>query len=105
MSYPDGGNEILYAIIAIDHRDVQKIRADTRTRHLEFIEKHKDKVAIAGPFLNDAGESIGSFYVVRASDEAEARSFIEADPYSGAQLFCDVQIRRWRLVIDNIHAG
>jgi len=99
----DGSDEILYAIIAIDHRDFQKIRADTRPRHLEFIEENKDKVAIAGPFLNDAGESIGSFYVVRVSDEADARRFIESDPYSGVNLFSDVQIRRWRLVIDNIH--
>lgn len=103
MSSHDVSDETLYAIIATDHHGFQKVRADTRPRHLEFIEENKDKVAIAGPFLNDAGESIGSFYVVRVSDEAGARRFIESDPYSGVHLFCDVQIRRWRLVIDNIH--
>ena len=103
MSDHDSLNKVLYTIIAIDHDDFQNVRADARPTHLKFMESNRDKVAIAGPFLNDAGESIGSLYVIHASDEAEARDFIESDPYSGAKLFRDIQIRRWRLVIDNIH--
>jgi uncharacterized protein YciI len=96
-------NQALFAIIAIDHDNFQNVRADARPTHLKFIESNKDKVAIAGPFLNDAGESIGSLYIIHASDEADAWRFIEADPYSSVKLFRDIQIRPWRLVIDNIH--
>lgn len=103
MTEHDKSDKILYTIIAIDHDNFQNVRIDTRPTHLKFIDDNKDKVAIAGPFLNDAGESIGSLYVIYASDEAEARDFIKSDPYSSARLFRDIQIRRWRLVIDNIH--
>lgn len=59
---------------------------------------------MAGPYINDDEISVGSMYIIYASNEEEAEYFIRNDPYSKENLFKEVQIRRWRLVIDNIHA-
>lgn len=59
---------------------------------------------MAGPYINYDGISVGSMYIIYASNEEDAEHFIRNDPYYKENLFKEVQIRRWRLVIDNIHA-
>tara|TARA_R110000787_G_scaffold276824_1_gene385831 strand:+ start:273 stop:572 length:300 start_codon:yes stop_codon:yes gene_type:complete len=93
----------LFLISAFDHENSEKLRNETRPVHLDYISKNNHKVALAGPYVDENGISVGSLYVIHASDEGEAEEFINSDPYSVVGLFRDVQIRRWRLVIDNIH--
>jgi uncharacterized protein YciI len=96
-------DRIYYAVTAIDRLDAGELRAETRPAHLEYIARNRTRVALAGPLVNDEGQSCGSLYMIEASTEADASEFVNSDPYSVAGLFESVVIRRWRLVIDNIH--
>lgn len=80
------------------------MRAQLRAHHLEYIERNKHRVALAGPFLDDQRQPVGSLYLLAVDSEKQARSFIASDPYGAGDLFDSVTVRRWRLVIDNIHS-
>ncbi len=95
--------QILFSVMALDHEEKKNIREKTRPDHLKFISENSDKVILAGPFVDDQGDSIGSLYMISVPSEDEAWKFINSDPYSDANLFKDIQIRRWRFVIDNVH--
>jgi len=94
----------LFAVIAIDGEGGTTLRAQLRAHHLAYIERNKHRVALAGPFLDDQRQPVGSLYLLAVDSEEQARSFIASDPYCAGNLFESVAVRPWRLVIDNIHS-
>lgn len=90
---------MLFALVAYDQPDAGARRAELRPDHLKYLETLK--VAFAGPFLNDNGESVGSIVVIEAADLAAARAEFARDPYSVGGLFDSVTIKPWKFVINN----
>jgi len=61
--------------------------------HLAHIETVIDRIKIAAPLHDeDEAEFVGSMLVVTANDIADARAFIEADPYFRAGVWREVVI-------------
>ena len=56
---------------------------------------------LAGPFLNDAGEGVGSIVVVEAENLDEARTLFGRDPFVTQGLFDSITIKPWKLTINN----
>jgi uncharacterized protein len=88
---------MLYALICTDKPNSTDVRLAARPRHLAYIDQHKERIPIAGPFLAEDGQTMaGSLIVLEATDLAAAKAFSAADPYTQAGLFSQVDIRPWR---------
>lgn len=90
---------MLYAIICLDKPGHLAVRLDTRAAHLAHIQGANGAITQAGPFLDAAGEMVGSLLIYEGADIAEAEAWAAADPYALAGLFDSVTIRPWKRVI------
>lgn len=86
------------ALICIDKPGHLHIRQDNRPAHLAHIQT-SGVVEMAGPFLNEQGEMLGSLVVLDVPDLQAARHWAAQDPYAKAGLFQSVDIREWKKVI------
>jgi uncharacterized protein len=82
-----------------DKPDSLKIRLDTRTAHLDYLQGFGKAVVAAGPLLADDGQTMtGSVLILELADRAAAEAFAKNDPYAKAGLFASVTITPWRKV-------
>lgn len=73
------------------------VRTAQREVHLQYLEANKALLLACGAKLNDDGSNAGGgLYVVDLETREEAERFIQADPFSKAELFERVSITRWR---------
>jgi hypothetical protein len=84
-----------FALICFDKPNALALRMANREAHFTYA-KTTGAVRLAGPFLNDAGEMIGSLIILEAADLAAAQAWHEGDPYKLAGLFERVEIQPWR---------
>jgi hypothetical protein len=91
---------MLFALICFDNNNSTALRAEVRPKHLAYIEAHKPRVKLAGPFLSDDGAAmIGSLLIVEADDLEAAWDFANEDPYAKAGLFAEIDVKPWRWVV------
>lgn len=86
------------ALICIDKPDHLHVRQENRPAHLGHIQ-NSGIVEMAGPFLSESGEMIGSLVILSVETLDQARDWAENDPYAKAGLFQSVDIREWKKVI------
>lgn len=85
----------LYTIICTDKTGSKAIRMEHLAPHLKHIEAVADRIKLAAPLRDeDEQEFTGSLLVISASDDKDARAFIESDPYFAADIWDDVRIDR-----------
>lgn len=89
-------------LICKDRPGQLETRMANRPGHVAYLEalNTQGKLRFAGPFLDDDGKPCGSLVALEVADAAEARALADADPYSRAGLFEDVQIRPWNWVFN-----
>jgi uncharacterized protein YciI len=93
----DTENTMPFIIETFDKPNHQHVRQQARPDHLRFLEEIAPKLLACGAKLNDDGtDAGGGIYVVDVDTRAEAEALIEADPFTAADLFERVSIRRWR---------
>ncbi len=85
--------------VCTDKPDSGALRAATRPTHLDFLAAQGDAVRVGGPFLNDAGDPVGSLLIIEAADRAAAEALLARDPYAVAGLFASVEVRPWRWTV------
>ena len=85
-----------FALTCIDKPGSLALRMANRDAHFAYGRSTPGVIRLGGPFLNDAGEMIGSLIIIEAADLAAAWAWHEADPYKLAGLFERVDIRPWR---------
>lgn len=86
-----------YIIETFDKPEHQWLRQQTREDHLRFLAKNAAVLLACGAKLDDDGVDLGGgLYVVDLDTRAQAKAFIDADPFSRAGLFAQVRITRWR---------
>lgn len=72
-------------------------REQTISAHRNYLDKFKKETWYSGPMIADDGETAnGSFRLIDFPTRADARKYIDEDPYSLAELFEAVDIVRWR---------
>ena len=86
------------ALICIDKPGHLHVRQENRPAHLEHINT-SGVVEMAGPFLSETGEMVGSLVILNVEDLAAAQAWAANDPYAKAGLFASVDIREWKKVI------
>lgn len=86
-----------FALICRDKPGALQTRIDNRSAHLDYLTR--TGAELAGPFLDDAGQMVGSLVVIDVADRAAAEAWAAADPYAKAGLFESVTIQAWKKVI------
>jgi uncharacterized protein YciI len=90
---------MLFALVAHDQPNSVARRMELRPEHLKYLDSLN--LTFAGPFLNDAGEGVGSIVVIEAENLAAARAEFGRDPYAIGGLFDSITIKPWKIVVNN----
>ena len=95
---------MLFALICTDKPNSTELRAQIRAEHLAYLNTLGEALKFAGPFLDDAGNSVGSMVVIAADSRLAAEAIAVADPYAKSSLFSSVDIKPWRWTMKNPEA-
>ena len=79
-----------FAFYCRDGENGPALRDRTREAHLDYLARHIDSYAIAGPLLQ-GDMVIGSLLLIEAEDEASARAIFEKDPYFEAGVWQSIR--------------
>jgi uncharacterized protein YciI len=91
-----------FALVAHDRPNSVARRLEIRPQHLKHLDSLGDKLLLAGPFLNDNGEGVGSIVIIEAASLEEARAQFNRDPFVTEGLFDQVTIKPWKLTINKL---
>ena len=90
---------MLFVVTATDMIGALALRMKTREAHLAYL-REGNAVKLAGPFVNEQGEPVGSMLIIEAADLDAAKAWAAADPYAKAGLFLSSDVRRWNATIN-----
>ena len=93
---------MLYVVLFTDNA----AHADARTRlmpaHLEFLERHGDRIRAAGPLRDTAdGGAAGGLWLVEAGSAAAVAELYRSDPFWPTGLRQSVRVLQWSQVFAN----
>jgi uncharacterized protein YciI len=91
---------MLFALVAMDRPNSVERRMAIRPEHLKHLDALGEQLILAGPFLNDKEEGVGSIVIIEADTLEEAREMFNRDPFVRENLFDQVTIKPWRLGIN-----
>jgi uncharacterized protein YciI len=89
-----------FALVALDRPNAVEDRLRIRPDHLKHLDALGESLLLAGPFLNDKGEGIGSIVVIESESLDTARAAFNRDPFVTEGLFDTVLIKPWKLNIN-----
>jgi len=89
---------MLVSLIAKDKQGALEVRKANRDAHVAYL-KASDCVVQAGPFLDDAGDMMGSLIILDVGTMSDAEDWAQNDPYAKAGLFASVELIHWNKVI------
>lgn len=89
----------LYLINARDKADSQALRQATREAHLAYARGALEQIRLAGPVLNEAGDMVGSTFVMAFDTLDAAKAWAAKDPYALAGLFETVEVIEYKWLI------
>ena len=93
-----------FMILCFDKPNVGELREKTRVTHLNYLKEHGSVLHMGGPFENDQGGIIGTFFLINVPDRA-AEAFTENEPFHKVGVFESVLVRRWRQMQPEIEPG
>lgn len=71
-----------FLVLTYDKPGTAPLRDQHLDAHLQHIEKNLARYVVCGPMHKDGSpELLGSFFVVLAANEADARALLDGDPY------------------------
>ena len=80
-----------FLVICLDGPETGPLRNEHLEGHLIHIENNNDRYRVAGPMRKDAdSDIIGSFFLIEASDEEDAREMMSGDPYISSNMYASV---------------
>ena len=89
-----------FMLYCLDKPGQAGLRAAHRPAHLEYLNRHAEKISAAGPLLTEDGSGmIGSLLIFEVAARKEVEDFATGDPYAKAGLFQSVTITPWRRVL------
>ena len=96
---------MFFAIVCWDRPNAGELRERTHHSHLEYLKTHADRMHVGGPFESAEGAIVGTLFVIDAVDEADARAFVDAEPFHKAGIFESSRLRRWRQMQPEVTPG
>ena len=92
----------LYVLVCNDKPDGLELRLANREAHLAYARGFADRLKVAGPLLDEAGNMAGSLLILEADSLEDARGFNLGDPYQKAGLFASVQVTAFKASIGSL---
>ena len=92
----------LYVLVCNDKPDSLELRLANREAHLAYARGFADRLKVAGPLLDEAGNMAGSLLILEAESLEDARAFNLDDPYQKAGLFASVQVTAFKASIGGL---
>lgn len=92
----------LYVLVCNDKPDSLELRLANREAHLAYARGFADRLKVAGPLLDEAGNMAGSLLILEAESLEDARAFNLDDPYQKAGLFAAVQVTAFKATIGGL---
>ena len=84
---------MIYVFHLHDRPDGAALRQRVRPEHKAYLGAVADRIAFAGPLLDDDGVTmIGSLLAIEFSDRAAAQAWLAAEPFTRAGLYAGVEI-------------
>ncbi len=96
---------MFFAIVCWDRPSVGELREKTRSVHLDYLKRNAHMMHLGGPFESAEGAIVGTFFIIRADDEATARGLLDDEPFHKAGVFESVRLRRWRQMQPEVEPG
>lgn len=88
---------MLWAISRKAAPDFASKREKGLQAHLDYLHSQKGILVLSGATLADDGkEIVGSLLIVNVNSRAEAKAFVDSDPFQKAGMFTNVTITRMR---------
>lgn len=88
---------MLWAISRVAAPNFAAMREKGLQAHLDYLHSRKKILVVSGATLTDDGkEIVGSLLIVNVNSRAEAKAFLDHDPFTKAGMFKDVTITRMR---------
>jgi uncharacterized protein YciI len=92
------GLPMLYAVLFTD----DDAHADARRRlmpaHLDFLERHRDRIRAAGPLREANGTPAGGLWLVEADTPEAVAALYQEDPFWPTGLRKSVRVLQWSQV-------
>ena len=92
---------MLFALVAHDRPNRVALRMELRPDHLKFLDSLGDQLKLAGPFLDEDGNMVGSIVVIEAETLDAARMVFARDPFAIGGLFEQTAIKPWKIGVNN----
>ncbi len=84
---------MLFAFHLIDRADAGDLRQRVRPEHKAYLAGVADRIAFAGPLIEDDGQTmIGSLLAIDFEDRAAAMEWAAQEPFTKAGLYQSVSI-------------
>ena len=90
----------LFVLHCLDKPNNLAGRMAVRDAHLAYVRDNQDSFRMGGPYLDEAGEMIGSMIIIEVADMAAAKAWTANDPYR--DVFQSVEIRPFRVTAGGI---
>jgi hypothetical protein len=87
---------MLFAFTLLDRPGAAALRAEVRPAHKAYLAQMADRIAFAGPLVDDAGAMTGSLLVVDFADRAAALAWLEAEPFTHAGVYATSLVQGFR---------
>jgi uncharacterized protein len=88
---------VLYAFMLVDRPDAAALRQRVRPEHKDYLAQVAERIAFAGPLLDDDGQTMtGSLLVIDFPDRAAALAWLEHEPFTRAGLYRTSQVHAFR---------
>jgi uncharacterized protein YciI len=88
---------MLFIVQFEDKPDVAEIRQKLFPSHVEFLDRHKDRVLVPGSVREiPSDRPLGGLWIVDAESEQEVREIFAGDPFWVNGLRASVRINRWQ---------
>jgi hypothetical protein len=96
-----------YAFFCEDAPDVLEKRKSIRPAHLERLKilSAENRLLAAGPLMNQDGDNPfvagihGSLIIAKFNNLAEAKEWIAADPYVTAEVYQNITVKPFKIVL------
>jgi uncharacterized protein YciI len=91
----------LFVLTCIDKPNALERRLAARNAHLAYV-RGSGVCKAGGPFLDEAGDPVGSLLIIEMGDLAEAKAFAASDPYAEVGVFESVEVRPFKLTLGSL---
>jgi uncharacterized protein YciI len=95
----------LFVLHCLDKPNNLEGRMAAREAHLAYVRERMSTMKLGGPYLDEAGQMVGSLIIIEVEDLAAAKAWSANDPYVTAGVFERVEIRPFRVTVGGVGAA